>query len=248
MIESSTTFTPTAPTPSITASFQFQRFSPYSATVVGPLPGLGRAAAVPAADLSAHVAIERPAAPLPVEPEPTPEPVAEAPPAAETEPAPPADAFPPVVTAAVEPMAPTGPLPTPAVDSEPPALILTPLTEAEPLSVQRPVWDEQHREAPAAADQDALFEDEPVEVSILRHEEIIEPRRFDSAQAAFMIMGGTGLFACAASAAAFRIAMNEDSPLGDYTLIAWVLAVIGGVCVIASVVNLYPRLFPPKGE
>ncbi|MES2834158.1 MAG: lysozyme [Pseudomonadota bacterium] len=254
------------------ASFQFQRFSPYAAAVVGPLPGLGQAAAVPAASLNAHIAIERPEpeAVVPVEPvvgavasEPEPavepeveaalepeaprEPALEPEPVAEPEPEA-ADAFPPItITAAVEPMAPTGPLPTPAVDAEPPALVLTPLNEAEPLSIQRPVWGEQQRETPAA-DQDALFEDEAVEVSILRHEEIIEPRRFDSAQAAFMVMGGTGLFACAASAAAFRIAAADHSQLGDLTLVATALAVIGGVCVVASAVNLYPRLFPKKGE
>ena len=87
-----------------------------------------------------------------------------------------------------------------------------------------------------------------LEVSVLRHEEVAEPRRFDSAQAAFMIMGGTGLFACAASAAAFRIAATDHSQLGDLTLVATALAVIGGVCVIASAVNLYPRLFPKKGD
>lgn len=257
-------------TPShITASFQFQRFSPYAAAVVGPLPGLGQAAAAPAGDLNTHVAIERPEpeAVVPVEPvgeapaepepvfdtvdavpAPEPAPTVEPAPVVEVSPEPAADPFPPVAaTAAVEPMAPAGPLPTPAVDAEPPALVLTPLTEAEPLTMQRPVWGEQQRAA-APVDQDALFEDEAVEVSILRHEELIEPRRFDSAQAAFMIMGGTGLFACAASAAAFRIAATDHSQLGDLTLVATALAVIGGVCVIASAVNLYPRVFPKKGE
>lgn len=253
----------------ITASFQFQRFSPYAAAVVGPLPCLGLAAAVPVEDLNAHVAVEQPEpeAVVPVEPVgeapaepepvfdtvdavPAPEsaPTVEPEPVVEASPEPAADAFPPLAaTAAVEPMAPTGPLPTPAVDAEPPALVLTPLTEAEPLTMQRPVWGEQQRAA-APVDQDALFEDEAVEVSILRHEELIEPRRFDSAQAAFMIMGGTGLFACAASAAAFRIAATDHSQLGDLTLVATALAVIGGVCVIASAVNLYPRVFPKKGE
>lgn len=246
----------------ITASFQFQRFSPYAAAVVGPLPGLGLAAAVPVEELNAHVAVEQPEpeAVVPVEPvgeavvevvhfepEPTTAPPVETAAVVEPAPEPVETAFPPIVTTAVEPMAPTGPLPTPAVDAEPPALVLTPLTEAEPLTMQRPVWGEQQRAA-APVDQDALFEDEAVEVSILRHEELIEPRRFDSAQAAFMIMGGTGLFACAASAAAFRIAATDRSQLGDLTLVATALAVIGGVCVIASAVNLYPRVFPKKGE
>jgi lysozyme len=252
-----------APAPHIAASFQFQRFSPYAAAVVGPLPGLDQAAALTTSDLNAHVAVQRPGpeAVIPagsvVEPEPVvetvpagPEPTPEPEPVIEATPEPAEDAFPPITaTAAFEPMAPAWPLPSPAIDAEPPALVLTPLTEAEaePLSVQRPVWGEQQREVPAA-DQDALFEDEPVEVSVLRHEEVAEPRRFDSAQAAFMIMGGTGLFACAASAAAFRIAATDHSQLGDLTLVATALAVIGGVCVVASALNLYPRLFPPKVE
>lgn len=260
----------------ITASFQFQRFSPYAAAVVGPLPGLGQAAAVIAGDLKTHVAIEQPEQPAvtptePVidatvepetvvqsepaqavsvvtEPEPAPETevMVEAAPFPEPAPQPAENAATPV-TAAFEAVAPAWSMPTPAVDAEPPALVLTPLTEAEPLTLQRPVWGEQQREA-ATIDQDALFEDEAVEVSVLRHEEVAEPRRFDSAQAAFMVMGGTGLFACAASAAAFRIAATDHSQLGDLTLVATALAVIGGVCVVASAVNLYPRLFPPKGE
>lgn len=248
----------TRTTPELAASFHFQRFSPYAATVIGPLPGLGQAAAAPA-DLSAHVAIERPepeAAPdpdpvvepapeppvevAPVEPEPTPDPVAE------SVPEPVADTFPPVaVKAAAEPIAPDTPLPTPSVAVEPPVLVLTPLTEAEPVSIQRPVWGEQQRVADPV-DQDALFEDEPVEVAVLRHEEVIEPRRFDSAQAAFMIMGGVGLGSCAASAAAFRQAIEDSSGLNDYTLLGWTLGVIGVVCVVASAANLYPRLFPPR--
>ncbi|MFN4091821.1 MAG: glycoside hydrolase family protein [Brevundimonas sp.] len=246
--------------PELAASFQFQRFSPYAATIVGPLPGLGQAAAAPA-DLNAHVAIELPepeaapdlppmvdAAPAPlaevppVEQEPTPEPVAE------SAPEPVVSTFPPVAApVADEPVAPDAPLPTPAVAVEPPALVLTPLTEAEPVSTHRPVWGEQQRVADAL-DQDALFEDEPVEVAILRHEEVVEPRRFDSALAAFMIMGGVGLASCAASAAAFRQAIEDSSGLNDYTLLGWTLGVIGVVCVVASAANLYPRLFPPKDK
>lgn len=249
----------------VTASLQFQRFSPYAAAVVGSLPGLGQAAVLPTDALNNHVAVERPEpeTAAPVEPIVAPEVVAEtafvdaesAPepeklveplviePSAEAA----RDAFPPLVTAAVEPVAPTGPLPTPAVDAPAPPLVLTPLSETEAFAVHRPVWGEQQRDA-ALVDQDALFEDEAVEVSVLRHEEVEEPRRFDSAQAAFMIMGGVGLASCAASAAAFRQAIEDSSGLNDYTLLGWALAVIGGVCVVASAVNLYPRLFPKKGE
>lgn len=252
---------PEAPQPAvepqaqIAATFNFQRFSPYAASIVGPLPGLGQAGAV-ATDLGLQVAVpvatpvaateQTDAAPAPAaepaivatqetgqEPEPTPEPP--------FQPVPAADPFPPLA----EP-APAFPLPTPAVDADAPALVLTPFG-GDAAPVQRPVWGEQQREIPAA-DQDALFEEEPSELSVLRHEEISEPRRFDTAQAAFLIMGATGLVSCAASAAAFRKAIEETSPLDDFTVIAWTLAVIGAVCVVTSAVNLYPRIFPPKGE
>lgn len=250
-----------ASTTNLAASFQFQRFSPYAASVVGPLPGLGQAASLPAADLNSHVAIAQRAAVTSVEPivealvepEPTIEPASAIEPevaperAVETEPRPAEDVFPPVVTTAVEPLAPTGPLLTPAVDAPAPPLVLTALSENDAFSAQRPVWGEQQRET-VPVDQDALFEDEPVEVSILRHEEIIEPRRFDSAQAAFMIMGSVGLASCTASAAAFRQAIEDSSGLNDYTLLGWTLGVIGVVCVVASAANLYPRLFPHKDK
>ena len=247
----------------IAASFNFQRFSPYAASILGPLPGLGLAGA-PATNLSLQVDTpvtpaaepepvdaEAPPAPAPApapEPEPEPEPAVVAMPepapeaSPEPQPAPPpaTDPFPPLA----EP-APAFPLPSPAVDAEPPALVLTPFVEDG--AVQRPVWGEQQRETPAA-DQDALFEEEPSELSVLRHEEVAEPRRFDTAQAAFLIMGATGLVSCAASAAAFRKAIEETSPLDDFTVIAWTLAVIGAVCVVTSAVNLYPRIFPPKGD
>ncbi len=241
-----------SPAAAITASFQFQRFSPYSAAVVGPLPGLGQAASVPAGEFPPSLAVAPPepvveAAPVEPEAPESPEPVVEVT-LAERAPETGEDPFPPLVaTVAVEPVAPSGPLPTPAVDSEPPALILTPLPDAEVQAVQRPVWGEQQREA-APVDQDALFEEEPAEVSVLRHEEIVEPRRFDSAQAAFMIMGGVGLASCTASAAAFRQALEDSSGLNDYTLLGWTLGVIGVVCVVASAANLYPRLFPPKDK
>lgn len=58
---------------------------------------------------------------------------------------------------------------------------------------------------------------------------------------AFLIMGVTGLTACAAAAAAFRKAMVDPSPLNDYTVIGWVLALIGVICVGVSSWNLYAR-------
>ena len=76
---------------------------------------------------------------------------------------------------------------------------------------------------------------------MLRHEvEPAGPRRFDwSVTGAFVIMGLTGLAACAAAAAAFRKAMVDESQLNDYTVIGWVLALIGVVCVGVSSWNLF---------
>ena len=54
-------------------------------------------------------------------------------------------------------------------------------------------------------------------------------------------MGGVGLLASAFSAAAFRLALEEPSPMGETTVVAWTLAVIGGVCVVVSSLNLYMR-------
>ncbi|WP_332641542.1 lysozyme [Brevundimonas sp.] len=197
------------------------RYSPYAATIVGPLPGFEPAAPAPAAAAEA------------VQPEA---------PAAGTEaasPIPPApESFDPT---------PVIPLvsPAPAVSPFPPMdqpLVLTPLTEADLVTAERPVWPEEARAAPLAADETVLFEDEPTS-SVLRHEvEPEQPRRFDWADTgAFLIMGGVGLAACGASAAAFRLAVEQPSPMGETSVIAWALALIGVICVGVSSWNLYVR-------
>jgi GH24 family phage-related lysozyme (muramidase) len=142
------------------------------------------------------------------------------------------------------------PVETPVLTPTPESsFVLTPSFEDEPLQMQRPVWDSAQRSAPAAVDQEVLFEEEPALASVLRHEESDAPRRFDwSETGAFLIMGGVGLASCAASAAAFRLAAEQPSPMGETTVIAWVLALIGIVCVGASSWNLYLRWTGPKGE
>lgn len=144
----------------------------------------------------------------------------------------------------------TFPVETPVFAPAPgPGFTLTPSFEDEPLQMQRPVWEPSQRAPAAAVDQDVLFEDEPALASVLRHEEPDAPRRFDwSETGAFLIMGGVGLASCAASAAAFRLAAEQPSPMGETTVIAWVLALIGIVCVGASSWNLYLRWTGPKGE
>ena len=197
------------------------RYSPYAAAIIGPLPGFA-----PASRTEAPVVTPA----FPPEPEPaTPEATAE-PEAAPAEP-----------DAPVTPLATAAPLPSPfpAMDPE---LVLTPATEADFVEAERPVWSSDHRAPAPAAGETILFEDEPT-LSVLRHEvEPAGPRRFDwSETGAFLIMGGVGLAACGASAAAFRLAVEQPSPMGETTVIAWALALIGVICVGVSSWNLYVR-------
>ncbi len=201
------------------------RYSPYSAALIGPLPGLPPAAPHPA---------DEPAVAEATEEEHRPAPASE--PAADVTQAAPAD----------EPI-PLGPLvPPPAPPSPfPPmeALVLTPPVEADFIETQRPVWPPEQRLEPTEdGAEDVLFTDEP-SLSVLRHEvEPEQPRRFDwSETGAFLIMGGVGLAACAASAAAFRLAVTEPSDMGETAVIAWALALIGAICVGVSSWNLYVR-------
>ncbi|HEV2082551.1 MAG TPA: glycoside hydrolase family protein [Brevundimonas sp.] len=191
----------------------------YGVAVTGPLPGFGPASSAPAP------ATDMKPAPLPpadvaVEAPPAAEPVAE------TWPQPAASPFP---TTAVEP------------------LVLTPAPESDGAPV-RPVWGDEERPAPVAA-QDPLFVDAPSQTSILRHEaEPAEPRRFDwSETGMYVIMGGLGLVSCAVSAAAFRVAVEDPSPMGETTAVAWTLAVIGAVCVGAASWHLWVRVARRKG-
>lgn len=221
-----------------------QRFSPYSAAIIGALPGFppqpaARPEPAAAPDVSAATATES------IEPEPpaTPvEPEVVVPLVAVAEPV-----FAPAASAPIDsspfPAAP-GASPFPPLD-EP--LVLTPATEADFIEVARPAWTPEERPTPqVAADETVLFEDEPTQ-SVLRHEvEPGQPRRFDwNESGAFLIMGGTGLASCTAAAAAFRKAMLDTSPLDDYLVIGWVLALIGVICVGVSSWNLYLRWGKP---
>ncbi|KQY75308.1 lysozyme [Brevundimonas sp. Root1423] len=208
-----------------------QRYSPYAAAIIGPLPGFEPAAptappvapiaAAPVADAGIETPIEE---------------VAAAPAQATT----PQPSDPTPVVPLVSP--PPGPSPFPDLDQP---LILTPLTDAD-VAVEHPVWPEEAREAPTTADGSVLFEDEPTS-PVMRHEvEPERPRRFDWADTgAFLIMGGVGLAACGASAAAFRLAVEQPSPMGETSVIAWALALIGVICVGVSSWNLYVRWGKP---
>ncbi len=166
---------------------------------------------------AAEVPVAEPGIAPPPAPEPEPEP----------EPAPPPDPVPQVQPA---------PEPAPALELSPPS----PVDEPAPL---RPVWTEADRNTGFQLDQSPLFIDDGGHTGVLVHEMPEEPaRRFDWRETgAFLIMGGVGLAACTASAAAFRLAVDQPSPMGETTMIAWVLAVIGAACVGVSALNLYLR-------
>ncbi|TPW03929.1 MAG: glycoside hydrolase family protein, partial [bacterium] len=213
------------------------RYSPYAAAIIGPLPGFAPAEPVEAPVVQPVFTFEPQAAPSEPEPVSAPEPALE--PLTVSEPEPAAAPLPvtPLVSAA--PVA----SPFPAMDPE---LVLTPATEADFVEVERPVWPSDQRAPVPAVEETVLFEDEPT-LSVLRHEvEPAGPRRFDwSETGAFLIMGGVGLAACGASAAAFRLAVEQPSPMGETTVIAWALALIGVICVGVSSWNLYVRWGKP---
>ena len=224
--------TPFRATTAPLTTIHLQRYSPYAGVGVGPLPGF------PSVDA------------------PTPEPEARSQPEPQPEPAPPvvpATAEPPsspepAAESALEP-APSEPVlplvpPAPGASPFPPMdepLVLTPATEADFGETARPVWDPGQRADPTSPDGETVLFDEEPALSVLRHEvEPAAPRRFDwSVTGAWVIMGLTGLAACAAAAAAFRKAMVDASSLNDYTVIGWVLALIGVICVGVSSWNLF---------
>jgi lysozyme len=201
----------------VEASLNLQRYSPYAAAIIGPLPGLAPHAPAQSAEVVA-----------PAQPEVSafPETVAVA-----------ATLAAPVAVAPLVPPAP-GPSPFPPMEE----LVLTPAVEADFVEADpRASWTPEERYGPAAGEV-ALFTDEPA-LSVLRHE--VEPapaRRLDWIETGpFLIMGAVGLVACGASAAAFRIASDQPSDMGETMLIAWVLAGIGAICVGVSSWNLYVR-------
>lgn len=236
----------TPSTPAATAA-QFQRYSPYAAAMIGPLPGFPTAAAdaepeaAPVAATAAEAPVDAPEViEAPVEVDPAPAEVSVEAPVAVTPPRA-APAVGPTVEVPV--FTPVAPMFSPAPGPSPfPPLELTPAVEADFAEPARDVWAPEQREGADEADETVLFEEEPP-LAVLRHEvEPDAPRRFDWIETGpYMIMGGLGLFSCAASAAAFRKAMTDQSPLDDFAVIAWVLALIGVICVGVSAWNLYVK-------
>ena len=238
---------------------QLQRYSPYQAAVVGPLPTLDPQRILAAVDLS--VIAVAPVLAHQVEPAndrvetASPAPADTVFPAIEPVPAPAAPETDPTIepVAAVDdgdqdtpPASIVEPLIIEPVMPEP--LVLTPLTEAEAAADARPLWTAEQRTFDQAVtpDADPLFEDGGGTTlgPILRHEvDEDTPGRFDwSETGAFLAMGGIGLVSFGAAMAAFRRAGQEGSGGDQTALIGWVLAVIALVCVGVSSFNLYQRL------
>lgn len=98
-------------------------------------------------------------------------------------------------------------------------------------------------EQAAAARLAAAEAEASVAAPVLRHETRPQPKKgFDWGHTgAFMIMGAIGFIAVGGAAAAFRLAANRASPSNETFVIAGVLGLIGVVCVVAAVWNLYGR-------
>lgn len=202
-----------------------QRFFPYAGVGSGPLPGFPVLS--PAAPQAAEVAAEPvPEASAPSGPPPTPQTLSE----------------PPLTAPPAQPDEPDSAAAGPAAQDFVEPLVLTPAVEADFVDDGREPWGPDQRGAPPPAGETELFDDE-ASLSVLRHEsDPAVPRRFGRGETgAFLIMGMVGLGACAAAAASFRKAMTDDSFIGDFTLIGWVLALIGLTCVGISSWNLYRR-------
>lgn len=205
-----------------TAVPEQQHYAPYQAQYLPPLHGRSHNAAfLPAQSaLSANGGTQPPVTD-------TAAPAVEAPAVPQTEPEPQASQT----------------LPAEHDHTQVPALELTPPIEIAPDPSERTAWDEAQRTPAFHLDQTPLFLDGESTPGVLMHEQAeIPARRFDWRETgAFMIMGGVGLAACTASAAAFRLAVDKPSPMGETTIIAWVLALIGAICVIVSAWSLYVR-------
>ena len=234
---------PSTPLVGPTSAVPFGRYSPYSAAIIGPLPGFGVPADGPADGAPADVAPDP--APVPADaPEQAPATeVIESTDPFEGQPAP--FAVEQERPSPVIPLVSPGPVTSPFPPMDQP-LVLTPLTEADLAAAERPVWPEEDRAGPPAVEDTVLFEDEPT-LSVLRHEvEPAQPQRFDWADTGmYIIMGGLGLAACASSAAAFHLAVEQPSPMGETVVVGWALALIGVICVGVSSWNLYVRWGKP---
>ncbi|ADL01707.1 lysozyme [Brevundimonas subvibrioides] len=211
------------------AAIIVQRYTPYSAAMVGPLPFLQPARERVIAESVTPPPVVHEEVLVAVEP------VVEAP---VVEPGP-----------AVEPESVSF---APAAEIEP--LVLNGADDFPDAAVTRAPWTAEDRAEPADTADGGLFgEDLSLTqggAPVMRHGdiELEAPASFDwSETGAFIIMGAVGLTAFGAAMAAFRLA-SEQSGGDETTIIAWVLAVIGAACVGVSSFNLYRRWGLPGGD
>ncbi|WP_077357943.1 lysozyme [Brevundimonas sp. LM2] len=205
-----------------------QRYAPYSAAMVGPLPFLAPA--------RSQTPVDAQPSPVPrTEPTQTERTVETLPPA------------PPALAEAtiIQPFA-------PPTDVEP--LVLSAPEDAPVSAMTREAWTIEERQEAVETTEGGLFgEDLTLTLGgapIMRHGdiEVATPASFDwSETGAFIIMGAVGLTAFGAAMAAFRLA-SEQTGGNETTIIAWVLAVIGAGCVGVSSFNLYRRWGLPGGD
>ena len=160
------------------------------------------------------------------------------------------DAQSPAPAATEDPVVAGEPAAAPAASGFPPlaepALVLTPLVEADVQPAPRPAWEAEQRPAPDFGQTPLFEEDADLHQSlgpVLRHEAMAEPPpRFDWGETgAFLIMGAVGLVSFGMSMAAFRLASQQSAGSDQTAMIGWVLAVIGVSCVGVSSINLYRR-------
>jgi len=256
-----------------------QRFAPYSAPMVGPLPFLQRATDHPAEPDSASLAgapVETPATdevPASIQLETEGRrvedqsvvvqdalPEEDAPLDHQTAASEPTYSAPPIVPAADEHPTEDNPVldapivqPFAAAAEVEPLILSAPDDAPEPALTRQP-WTVEERTEPLESNEGGLFgEDLSLTqggAPMIRHGELElqAPASFDwSETGAFIIMGAVGLTAFGAAMAAFRLA-SEQAGGGETTIIAWVLAIIGGACVGISSYNLYRRWGLPGGD
>ncbi|CAN5333695.1 hypothetical protein BH10PSE1_BH10PSE1_19340 [soil metagenome] len=244
--------TPTDAPPEAFAPLQIpapiQRYAAYSATVVGPLPGMPPASWAPASSqpLRSTEALSADAVETHVD---------ETPKTAFDTPTSPAEVADPIAAAFADPGDIAEPQPfRSSISTDAPAadggelLVLTPLDETSIFPTQRLVWP--HAE-PASDQTPPLFDDDGAlrlgAHQMIRHEVVSEePRRLDWRETGlYILMGGFGLLTFGMSMAAFRRA-SLPSGGSEFATIAWVLAVFGFACIAVSAWNLYRKLGRPE--
>lgn len=232
------------------ATLIVQRYAPYSAAMVGPLPFLQ-----PARNRTVEPETSPSTLPEPDQPDAgiqsdASESIAETPERDQTSPAVEIEAV--VTPDFTSPEAPVVMPFAPMAEVEP--LILSAPETPSPFAVTRQPWTIEERSEPEEPVDGGLFGEDLVltrgggPILPSGDDRLAAPASFDwNETGAFIIMGAVGLTSFGAAMAAFRLA-SETSTGDETTIIAWVLAVIGAACVGVSSFNLYRRWGLPGGD